>query len=215
MPFQAPLPDDSPPPRQPLFPTRSTTASTVDGGMSPATRTALKEVAADATRARAERDAIYQRIAGDASRAASERHDMWRKLEEQARAGDALLSDLRAESVAARAERASLFEKIAADALVADAQRRELIQTLQTVIGMSRGNPVMVASMSPPSPQQAQPPHATSVSSASTTVSMAADPLLMDQLRAAEVDKSTGASISPRTRSTCAPRRSPSPRPPH
>ena len=130
MSFQAPLPDDSPPPRQPLFPTRSTTASTVDGGMSPATRTALKEVAADATRARAELDAIYQRIAGDASRAASERHDMWRKLEEQARAGDALLNDLRAESVAARAERASLFDKIAADALVADAQRRELMQTL-------------------------------------------------------------------------------------
>ena len=101
-----------------------------------------------------------------------------------------MLNDLRAESVAARAERASLFDKIAADALVADAQRRELMQTLQTVIGMSRGNPVMVASMSPPSPQQAQPPHATSVSSASTTVSMAADPLLMDQLRAAEVDRS-------------------------
>ena len=55
MSFQAPLPDDSPPPRQPLFPTRSTTASTVDGGMSPATRTALKEVAADACTRRARR----------------------------------------------------------------------------------------------------------------------------------------------------------------
>ena len=113
-----PPPADSPPPRQPtnLFPTRSV-STTVD--LSPATKTALKDVAADAMRARAERDAIYQRIAGDATRV----HRSATTCGASSKNSSAQLSD---ESVAARAE---LFDKVAADA-----QRRDLNAKLDAVI---------------------------------------------------------------------------------